>query len=106
MKKKKAKYNLKSKITSALRRVWYFSPMRNETIKRVKYTKTCELCGVVRDKLQCDHILPVVSEQGFNGWDEYITRLFVDSSGLRNICETCHKIFTDKSRAERKKNKK
>jgi 5-methylcytosine-specific restriction endonuclease McrA len=105
MKKKKRKYNLKSRITSALRRVWYYSPMRNECKKRAK-SGVCELCEVKRDKLQVDHVISVVGSEGFLNWDLYIKRLFVESDGLQNICETCHKHKTQSDRIARKQNKK
>ena len=106
--KKKPKYNLKSRITSALRRIWFYGPQRKEAVKIAKERgNTCAQCGVPSDKLQIDHKVPVVPTDGqpYN-WEDYIQRLFCESEHLRAICAECHHVFTAISAAERKINKK
>lgn len=124
-KKKKSKYNLKSKITSQLRKLWRYSPGRVACLKRcetgtyyvviAKKSKKsykrpylrCEQCKTVHEKLQIDHIEPVVDLKfGFQGWDIYIVRLFVDETKLRGLCKACHDCVSLIQRTQRKLNKK
>ena len=122
--RKKKKFNLKSKITSALRKVWRYSPPRQECLKRcetgehyIVYSKKtkkpykrpylkCESCKDVFKKLQVDHIEPVVDYIGFQGWDTYIQRLNVESTMMRAICKDCHTVITLLQKEKRKKYKK
>ena len=107
MHRKKKKYNLKSKITSALRRIWFFGPQRREAVKRAKDNgNKCELCQKRKEKLECDHLFPVVPITGFDNWELYIQRLFCDSNRLSMICKDCHSARTLISRNMRKANKK
>ena len=63
----------------------------------------CETClGLFpQNGVQADHIVPVVGPEGFQSWDLYIQRLFVDSSGFRILCKKCHKEVTEKERIGR-----
>lgn len=109
MARKKKKYNLKSRITSALRKVWLYSPQRREVVKRCKVGKfaRCEKCKGLCHKVQIDHITPVALLTGWDeNWTSYIQRLMIDSDGLRGLCEKCHKKITAEQREIRKKNKK
>lgn len=92
-KKKRPKYNLKSRITSALRRIWFYGPSRREAVKLAKAGgNRCSICKVPQDKLQMDHVQPVVPLSGEYTWDIYIDRLF--NGELRGICKPCHKAHT------------
>jgi hypothetical protein len=42
---------------------------------------------------------------GFQGWDTYVERLFVEQDGYRLLCKTCHAEVTQKQREVRKANK-
>lgn len=47
-----------------------------------------------------DHIDPVVDPTiGFVNWDTFITRMFVEASGLQVLCHKCHTIKTEKEKA-------
>lgn len=76
---------------SALRRVWMYSPMRVEALKRceLKALKAwrCAECERYTEKPQVDHIIPV----GSGDWNSRIERLFCDASGLQVLCKECHK---------------
>ena len=101
------KYNLKSRITSSLRKLWLFSPMRREAVKRGKQNGSkCEKCNSHQEKLEVDHKVPVVPISGFDNWDAYINRLMCDSKDLINLCTPCHKAKTTIQREQRKKCKK
>lgn len=107
--RKKKKYNLKSRLTSAIRKVWYYSPLRREVVKRCKVdssTSRCEKCRRLCDKVQIDHKETVVPLTGWDDWNGMIARMFVDESGLQGICEECHDIITKRQNAIRKLNKK
>jgi 5-methylcytosine-specific restriction endonuclease McrA len=113
MPKAKPKYNLQSKITSALRKVWRYSPERLECVNAAKDPNTpkhsiCQECGnIVNTKLTAiDHIVPVVSEEGFKDWDTFVSRLFCQVSNLRCLCEGCHAKITKQQAAAKKAFKK
>lgn len=121
MPRKKKTYNLKTRISNALRKVWRYYPERTQALKRCEtgdhYYKTskktgneykvpyvrCEKCKEVFKGLQVDHIKPVVDVKGFEDWNTYIHRLFIDSKGLRSLCEECHSAITLVQNKRRKK---
>jgi len=84
--------------------------MRREVVKRCKVdkdTSRCEKCRRLCDKIQVDHDPTVVPLTGFDTWDGYISRLFVDPKiGLLGICESCHSKTTKAQNIIRKANKK
>lgn len=52
--------------------------------------------------MQADHIDPVVDPAaGFQGWDVFIMRLFVEESGFRAVCKACHHKITQEQRKAR-----
>lgn len=98
------KYNLKSKITSSLRKLWFYSPARRECVKRAKDNgNKCERCNITQEKLEIDHKVAVANVKGWDGWDNYIERLFVDANGLTALCTYCHKSRTTVQNEQRKK---
>ena len=53
--------------------------------------------------MRADHIRPVVNPHvGFEGWDNYVKRMFVEVDGFRAICVDCHKLKTAEERELRK----
>ncbi len=92
-------------LLSAIGRVWMFWPGRLETKRRCKVPEKtgwykCEECHEEREKIEIDHIEPVVlPEVGFTTWDDYIASKFVTSDKLRGLCRECHK---QKSKQENK----
>jgi 5-methylcytosine-specific restriction endonuclease McrA len=100
-------FNWDAKITSALRRVWRFSPQRAEALEAARSLVNpaqdviCALCGQCVDKRTAavDHVEPVVGVEGFVSWDVYITRL--KSTDLRVLCTPCHKAITKEQNAQR-----
>lgn len=106
-KKRRRIWNLRSKLIPAIRRIWFFSPLRREAIKRAE--GKCEKCGKTWDKLVVDHIAPVIPVTGWVSWDSYLERMFPDVSGIQAICTTCHdekSAEENKLRKEHRKNKK
>ena len=101
----------KSFITSALRRAssrWAPKFTCRKNARTARNTYTCSLCAnsVGNKDIKIDHIHPVVDPtKGFESWDKFIERLFVELDGYQAICITCHKTKTAEEREIRKKNK-
>ena len=108
--KKAKKFNPKTRVMSAMRKIWLWSPMRKEVVTRCKTGENfrCEKCRRLSDKIQVDHHpLPVVLLTGWDSWDGVFSRMFVDpGEGLRGLCETCHDKHTATQKENRKKYKK
>lgn len=92
---------IKRFLTPILRKAWLRWPARQNVIKSARVERgnyQCNICrqtGFSRNDLQVDHIVPVVDiEVGFNTWDEYVSRLYVNEEELQAICRTCHDIKT------------
>jgi hypothetical protein len=100
--KKRPPYNLKSRITSALRKVWLWSPARVAIIKKSRLEgNVCYDCEKwSTERCDIDHVKPVVGIEGFRDWNTYIERLF--NGELRPLCKPCHKVVTSKQRKARK----
>lgn len=65
----------------------------------------CECCGQVLPKkmTSMDHIAPVVDPHvGFNGFDDYISRLYVESNGWQRLCDDCHQAKSNDENVIRK----
>lgn len=112
------KHNLKSWLTSVLRRASFrWGPrsqcLRNGRVARGLYE--CTNCkghfSVSKKEIKVDHIIPVVSittgfqfrPNGLPDWNEFIDRLFCPVEGLQLLCNTCHDSKTqieDTMRAE------
>ena len=107
MKEKKPR-SLKQILMGGLGRSWMAWPPRNEVKRRCKIPgKTgwyqCEQCKRPHEKLDVDHISPVVSvADGFTGWDTYIASKFVDASKLRGLCRSCHAAKTKEENKQRR----
>lgn len=85
----------RTKIVSALRKVWRNSPQRKAVVERCAVNKKlsrCEGCGntVHKKLLEIDHITPIGGiVRGCNGdWNLYIERLMFGE--LQGLCEGCH----------------
>lgn len=100
--------SLKQILMSGLGRSWMSWPPRNEVKRRCKHpTKPgwyiCEICKAEREKIDIDHINPVVPvQEGFTGWDAYIASKFVPAESLQGICRECHREKTQKENRERR----
>lgn len=51
--------------------------------------------------MAADHVTPVVGMEGFQDWNTFIERLFVDSKGFRAVCKACHKQISNDERSAR-----
>jgi hypothetical protein len=93
---------------SAMRRIWLWSPMRREAVKRAKteHHYRCERCKRLTGVINVDHDPPVVPLTGFDSWDGIFERMFVPADKLRILCHDCHTKITQTQRENRKKFKK
>jgi len=103
-------------IRSALRRTsmrWgpINSVKKKAWVERGKYL--CAGCKQVvsltlngKKNVFVDHKVPVVdTEEGFQGWDVFIERLFCEESNLEVLCKSCHDTKSAEEREERKRSK-
>ena len=106
----------RSFIRSTLRRAsmrWgpINSVKKKAWVERGKYL--CAVCKQVvpltlngKKNVFVDHIESVVdTQEGFQGWDVFIERLFCEAEGLQVLCKSCHDKVTSEEREERKKYK-
>jgi 5-methylcytosine-specific restriction endonuclease McrA len=113
--KKRKTWSLDRHLTQAARKIWLWSPHRKTVIARCKAGKVngievsrCEKCRRLVEKVQVDHIEPVVNpETGRTTWDEYFARLLPEpiGEGLQGLCSQCHGKKTGKENSVRKKAK-
>lgn len=120
--RKKKTYNLKTRISSALRKLWLYHPERTATKKRceagssfIKTAKSgreykapyykCEKCKKKVDYIEIDHIEPVAGYTGFKDWNTYVDRLFVTADKMIGLCDSCHAAKTLVQKEIRKKMK-
>jgi len=102
------KFDQKRFLIAWLRRGSYRTPVRQEVKKRARITRGlygCEKCGASlrNGEYAIDHIQPVIHpKRGFVSWDEFINRLYTDSSGQQLLCHPCHDAKTKKENKKRK----
>ena len=102
----------RSFVTSALRRAsgrWAPKHACRKSARVGRNQYRCAACKQVvgNSETHIDHIEPVVDPvRGFQGWDEYVARLFVEADGFRLLCTACHSEVTAQQREIRKANKK
>jgi hypothetical protein len=62
------------------------------------------MCGLLyRNKeINMDHIHPVIPVEGWDNWDGFIERLFVDDEGWQVLCKACHQEKTNEENKERR----
>lgn len=124
MAKKKVPYNQESAIRGALRRAFSRSPLVREILEESRQEfprfkkdgtrhkknwvkRQCQVCNqwVGSSHIAVDHIDPVISvEHGKQDWNEFIDRLWCNTSGkanLQRICDPCHDKKTSTERIER-----
>ena len=108
-------------IRSTLRKAWMVWAPNNQTKRNARIERGVYKCAgynrnshgakasvLVKGKRQnnifTDHIDPVVDPaEGFTTWDEYIERLFCESTNLQVLCRECHNLKTADEKAIRSK---
>lgn len=108
---KKSKYNVKTRITSALRKLWQWSPNRHDAVKRARVCRglyRCAKCSetVSSQFFRVDHKTSCVPPSGWDSWDGFITRLFCEPDGLQVLCQRCHEQKSCQEREAKKQSRK
>ena len=104
--KKPRTYNLASKVRSALRRVWQWSPQRREALARarVAYGRyRCAACSrdVGPRDISVDHITPCGTlNPDLSNLTEFAIRMMFGE--LQGLCDSCHQTTTNEERRARK----
>jgi Zn finger protein HypA/HybF involved in hydrogenase expression len=97
---RKKAYNLDQKLKTAIRKVWAFSPVRREALKRVKQVThewRCEHCERFTERPYVDHIKAVGLARD---WNEFIKMMFTEE--LQVLCRDCHSTKTKQDLKEMK----
>lgn len=95
-------------IVSALRRAscrWAPKHLCRKQARIARNRYRCAACSAIvgNKDTHVDHVEPVIDPaRGFEGWDQFIARLFVEVSGYRLICKACHAETTAQQREVRK----
>lgn len=98
---------IRSKIRSALRKIWLYSPERRAAKSRCRVgigKYRCEQCDKIVKKIEIDHLTPLGATPGSRlsssstTWDGLINALFCPASGMRGLCNACHSEVTLKQR--------
>ncbi len=99
-------------IVSALRQAYQRFPNRNEILKKSNTKRGYFRCeGYKRGPHEVkkewrrkrvvnravDHIQPITGAKHLT-WDEYINRMFCDTSNLQVLCKECHRLKTNDER--------
>jgi hypothetical protein len=93
--KRPKKYNVDSKIRSALRRIWLYSPQRREALAGAKLRGmplyACAKCKkhFIKQQVHVDHI-EACGPSCIGNYDDFITKLF--HGKLQVLCVLCHKV--------------
>lgn len=99
-------------VKHALRRASYRWGPRSEVFKAARVSRgvyQCAKCAnhVGRKLIKMDHIAPVVDpKRGWQGWDEYVLRMFPPVNGFQALCKDCHSVKTKKENEVRRSVKK
>lgn len=86
-------YNVFSKMRSALRKIWMYSPQRRQALADVKMSDgmyLCLLCKKPQEKwaMDVDHIIECGSLKSLDDIRGFVDRLF--NGKLQAICKICH----------------
>jgi hypothetical protein len=68
----------------------------------------CNECKKLYPKklMKVDHINPIVPVTGFEGYDSWIKRAFVEIESFQALCLFCHQVKSNEENAQRNQNKK
>ncbi len=109
----KKKFNWRTYLRSAARRIWLWHPIRREAIKLARTRKGyvgCKKCSVemkenVKPKgYDVDHIIPASETANqIENWHDFLTRLLdVTVEDVQVLCKECHDVKTQKENQTRR----
>ncbi len=73
----------------------------NKASGRIAMHYECACCKghFPRKQVAADHIDPVVDPaKGFEDWNTFIDRLFIELKGFQVLCKDCHQLKTNKEK--------
>lgn len=80
--------------------------VNTKTGRMAKHYKCNRCLGAFPAKdVEVNHIVPVVPVDGFDSWDNVISRLFCEKDGLEVVCKPCHRSVTDEENKSRRAKK-
>lgn len=85
---------------SAIRKIWMYSAIRREAIKRAKVAPNQYLCANCNERfksneIDVNHINGCGSLKEFEDFSPFISAMFNENiDGLEILCKNCHKEFT------------
>lgn len=79
---------------------WIYEGTSDKNFKKLKEDNPKKT--VVKGKVEMDHKQAVVDpEKGFQGWDEYIGRMWCGPNGYNRLCRSCHQEKTNEETQKR-----
>ena len=108
--KKDKPFDVKAFAIATLRRASYRLKSRSEALKAARIARNqykCAMCGKIfkRKEVQLDHVIPVVPLTGWDNFDGFIIRLFVEHGyQFQVICREEHKAKTKEENRIRREN--
>ena len=102
---KKFPYTPASRIMAGVRRVWGHSRERLKVLKNAKYT--CCRCGAKQSRAKGKEVYVEVHHQNPINREKIVKVIREEMLDPPQIvlCKSCHRIETDKERAEKKRKK-
>ena len=98
----KTKAQFFGQFRSAIRKIWLFSAIRREAVKRAKVAPNQYLCAHCNNpfksnEIEVNHKIPAGSLREFEDFSPFIEKMFQeDLNKLEVLCKPCHKMFTYK----------
>lgn len=84
--------------------IYYILSKKGKPMKRVKFTCAhCKTPNLKRKEVEQDHIIPLVSSEGFIDWNTYFDRYLCEESNFQYLCIPCHDIKSLSEGQERTK---
>ena len=82
------------------KRGWYKCEGCNKEVPATKEVTLKNGKKKRKKNILADHIVPIVSVMhGFNGFDEWIERCFVELEGYQALCYDCHEAKSNEEKA-------
>lgn len=96
----KTKAQFFGQFRSAIRKIWLFSAIRREAVKRAKVAPNQYLCAQCNlpfksNEIEVNHKNPCGSLREFEDFSPFISAMFQENiDELEVLCKPCHKKFT------------
>lgn len=97
----KTKAQFFGQFRSAIRKIWLFSAIRREALKRAKIAPGRYQCAHCKEsfkstEIEVDHLVPCGSLREFEDFSPFISKMFQeDISLLQILCKGCHLVVSN-----------